>query len=120
MLTLSIYMLITFKTTDAQVSSNTLESIVNQTGSLNESAQIDMDGIPQYIFGDLLSDTVYVANYKGDHLNGTVTAIDPNTYDVKNMLVGTNPTSIFGNRFFSDLIYVANSGSVYRICNRYL
>ena len=111
MLTLSIYMLTTFKTTDAQVSSNTLESIVNQTGSLDESAQIDMDGIPQYIFGDLLSDTVYVANYKGDHLNGTVTAIDPNTYDIKNMLVGTNPTSIFGNRFFSNLIYVTNSGS---------
>ncbi len=108
-LTLSIYMLIIFKTTDAQVSSNTLESIVNQTGSLNESAQIDMDGIPQYIFGDLLRYRIR-ANYKGDHLNGTVTAIDPNTYDVKNMLVGTNPTSIFGNRFFSDLIYVANSG----------
>ena len=94
------------ETAHAQVSSNTLESIVNQTGSSGESAQIDMDGIPQYIFGDLLSDTIFVANYKGDHINGTVTAIDPNTYDVKTMLVGTNPTSIFGNRFFSNLIYV--------------
>ena len=105
------------ETADAQVSSNTLESIVNQTRSSGESAQIDMDGIPQYIFGDLLSDTIFVANYKGDHVNGTVTAIDPNTYEVKNMLVGTNPTSIFGNRFFSNLIYVTNSGSQFNDVN---
>ena len=111
LLTISIYTLMFSETAHAQVSSNTLESIVNQTGSSGESAQIDMDGIPQYIFGDLLSDTIFVANYKGDHINGTVTAIDPNTFDVKTMLVGTNPTSIFGNRFFSNLIYVANSGS---------
>ncbi len=111
LLTISIYTLMFSETADAQVSSNTLESIVNQTRSSGESAQIDMGGIPQYIFGDLLSDTIFVANYKGDHVNGTITAIDPNTYDVKTMLVGTNPTSIFGNRFFSNLIYVANSGS---------
>ena len=55
LLTISIYTLIICETADAQVSSNTLESIVNQTRSSGESAQIDMDGIPQYIFGDLLS-----------------------------------------------------------------
>ena len=49
LLTISIYTLMFSETADAQVSSNTLESIVNQTRSSGESAQIDMDGIPQYI-----------------------------------------------------------------------
>jgi YVTN family beta-propeller protein len=98
---------------DAQVDKYTLESIVNQTGPLNERAQIKMDGSPQYIFDDLSSsDTIYVVNFKGVNRNGTVTAIDTTTYNVKNIPVGINPVSIFGDLEWSNLIYVSNSGPI--------
>ena len=111
LLTVSPFASIFYGTADAQVNSNTLESIVNQTRSLNSSAQIIVDGSPQYIFGDLsYSDTIYVANFKGENRNGTVTAIDTTTYEVKNIPVGVKPESIFGD-LSSNLIYVLHPGS---------
>ena len=104
--------MILYNNADAQVNSNTLESIVNQTGSLNDTPQINVDGSPQYIFGDLSSsDTIYVANYKGESRNGTVSAIDTTTYNTIDIPVGIYPTYIFGDLTQSNLIYVANRGA---------
>ena len=43
-------------------------------------------------------------------MEGTVTAIDTTTYNVKNIPVGIEPTSIFGN-LTRKLIYVINPSS---------
>ena len=97
--------------TDAQSEPNTLESILRQRGLSNESATIAVGGSPQDIFGDLSSsDTLYVSNSNGRERNGTVTAIDTSTYDVKTIPVGINPETIIGDLSSSKFVYVVNHG----------
>jgi YVTN family beta-propeller protein len=88
--------------TEAQLSQNTLESIVNQTNVLT-SAQLSVGDEPSFIVKS--SDAIYVANSASD----TVSVINPITNTViKNIHVGDDPSFIAGS---SDAIYVANTGS---------
>ena len=98
---------------DAQVNSNTLESAVSQTGTLRDSAQINVEGIPQYIYGDLYrSDTIYVTNYANKSGSGILSVIDTTTNTVTHDIrVGNTPRYIYGDLSSLKAVYVANSGS---------
>ena len=109
LLTLSICLLLDCNKVDALVGSNTVESIVKGTAFPNEPAQFEVDGSPNYIYGDLsTSDILYVANSNGMGI-GTLTAIDTTTYHAKDIPVGIHPSYIYGELSHSKL-YVLNSG----------
>ena len=96
---------------EAQVSENTLESVVNQPG-VEGSPQIISGNDPLYIYGDYDIPTIYVANSGSD----TVTVIDSaNNTAYRSLRVGISPVHIYGNPLpndtSQDTIYVANSGS---------
>lgn len=64
---------------NAQVDSNTLESIVNQTGFSDVVAQIHVGGVPVYIYGGD-ANSIYVANSGSDSVNvidTTIRVFDP-------------------------------------------
>jgi YVTN family beta-propeller protein len=100
---------------DAQVSENTFESVVNQTG-VKVSPQITSGNYPLHIYGDFDIPTIYVANGDSD----TVTVIDTTNNTVyRNLRVGISPVHIYGDPLLGntsqdisqDILYVANSGS---------
>jgi YVTN family beta-propeller protein len=95
---------------EAQVSENTLESVVNRSGA--EEPQIISGDYPLYIYGDYELPTIYVANKNP----GTVTVIDTgNNTLYQNLRVGLSPVYIYGeplpNDTSQDTLYVADSGS---------
>src|SRR5215204_2332252 len=95
---------------EAQVSENTLESVVNRSGA--EEPQIISGDYPLYIYGDYKLPTNYVANKNP----GTVTVIDTgNNTLYQNLRVGLSPVYIYGeplpNDTSQDTLYVADSGS---------
>ena len=62
---------------------------------------------PQFIYGDFLSDRIYVANV-GDNSASVINKTDNrHLYDIP---VGHDPVYIFGDKSHIDTIYVANSG----------
>ena len=92
----------------AQLSQNTLESIVNETSMLT-SAQINVGllsvGVESYKPSPIESGAIYVTNSGSD----TVSVIEPDTNTViKKIPVGDRPGFIYS---FEDTIYVANSGN---------
>ena len=109
-LIVSLCTAIFYDTVDAQVDSNTLESIAEQTEVSERRAQIDVGDGPNYIYGahSKLSDVIYVANSDSN----TVSVIDTTTNIVtENILVGRAPSHIYGDLLDPGVIYVANLDS---------
>jgi YVTN family beta-propeller protein len=94
--------------TSSNVNSKTLDSIVSQTGLLEDRAHVDVGNIPIHLYGNPpWSNFIYVANYESN----TVSVIDTTTNTViKDIPVGNNPQYIYGDLSVSDVIYVANNG----------
>ena len=110
LLVTSCMLLMYSNNSEAQVSENTLESVVNQSGA--EDPQIISGDYPLYIYGDYELPTIYVANKNP----GTVTVIDTgNNTLYRNLRVGLSPVHIYGeplpNDTSQDTLYVADSGS---------
>jgi YVTN family beta-propeller protein len=96
---------------EAQVSDNTFESVVNQSG-VKVSPQISSGNNPVHIYGDYGLWGIYVSNSASD----TVTIINIlNNTKYKNLQVGIAPVHIYGDPLrdnsSQDILYVANSGS---------
>jgi YVTN family beta-propeller protein len=88
------------------VNPNTLESIINQSGSLESTAQINVDKGPTQILGaDVNGYPLYVANSG----SSTVSVINTATNAVKDISVPGFPTSISGDP--TSKIYVADGAS---------
>ena len=103
-----LYTMMTNDSTKAQLSQNTLESIVNQA-NVSMSPQINVGDSPIRVsyLGNYsrTGDSVYVANLASD----TVSIIDPATTTVKNILVGDGPGALeITPAPLRDYVYVAN------------
>jgi YVTN family beta-propeller protein len=88
------------------LSAQTLDTIINERKSFNQSPQIKVDRFPLYVTVNPAENKIYVAN----HDSNTVSVIDSNSGNVTNDIrVGTGPSYMTVDTT-ENKIYVANEG----------